>query len=314
MLVVYDAAHVQHNPTTELYDGIPTPMPELADRIEIIQRTLRRRRDVQWHAPNNYPDATALALHTPGYVRYLQAICGSMEQDECVPSNFIHDTYAPITKGTWQAARLAINIALTSAELLRSTKQAVYALCRPPGHHAGDAYMGGYCFFNNAAAAANELAKTGRVSVLDIDYHHGNGTQQLFYDRSDVQYVSIHANPEKQYPYTNGFVNETGVGAGEGYTHNFVVEKGCGWESYSLSLASALDVVRLYNPDYLVVSLGFDGYKDDPIAGFGLDTQHYADIAQQLRSLQLPTMLVQEGGYCIDALGGLADVFVDAFA
>ncbi|HMT19331.1 MAG TPA: histone deacetylase family protein [Candidatus Saccharibacteria bacterium] len=314
MRVVYSQSHIQHHPKLELYDGEPTNMPELPDRIETIRRTLLKRSDITWHEPMHYPDEIALAMHDLRYSNYLQTLSHSLEnRSDCIASNYIHDTYAPLTRGTWQAARSALDMALTGAELLTELNHPVYVLCRPPGHHAGDSYMGGYCFFNNAGVAAHTLSQKGRVSILDIDYHHGNGTQQIFYNRNEVQYVSVHANPAHQYPYTHGFSDECGVGAGFGYNHNFIVEQHCGWTTYQKALNQALASVEKYSPDYLVVSLGFDGYKDDPIAGFGLNIADYSAIASAIKNLGLPTLLIQEGGYCIDSLGELADAVVSVF-
>ena len=313
MLTIYDPTHLLHNPTTELYDGVATPSPETPDRIETIKNTLQKLPELNWKSPDTFNDEDALGLHTENYANYLKNSANSLSDgQECVTSNFIHDTYAPISNGTWVAARSALNTALTGAQsLLQGDDNYVYTLCRPPGHHAGDAYMGGYCFFNNTGAAANYLSAHGRVAILDIDYHHGNGTQSLFYDRHDVLYVSVHANPANQYPYTNGFETETGSGQGIGFNKNIVVEKNCGWDIYNQAFAEALETVTQFRPDYLVVSLGFDGYKDDPIAGFGLNIENFGQISRSIRDLELPTLLVQEGGYCIEALGDLAKEVVE---
>ena len=311
-VVVYDDTHSLHNPTNELYDGVPTKSPETPDRIETIRESLETISEISFQSPQHFSDEDALPLHSNRYTRYVQEISETLNREEAVPSNYIHDTYAPISAGTWRASRCALNVALSAADYTKNGDVA-YALCRPPGHHAGDAYMGGYCFFNNAAAAANYLSEDGSVVILDIDFHHGNGTQQLFYARRDVTYISIHANPDTNYPYTHGFANETGVTAGRGYNHNLIVEKDCGWDQYEIVLIAALELVREIQPDYLVVSLGFDGYKDDPIAGFGLDAQHYKTIAERISNLDLKTLLVQEGGYCVEAIGNLARTFCTPF-
>ena len=315
MLVIYDPTHLLHNPTIELYDGVATPSPEVPDRIEVIREALIRIPELNWKSPNKFNDDQALSLHSAHYIEYLRSSSNNLAPDqECVTSNYIHDTYAPISTGTWVAARSALDSAITGAHsLLKREDERIYVLCRPPGHHAGDSYMGGYCFFNNAGAAANLLSTSGRVAVLDIDYHHGNGTQDLFYDREDVLYVSVHANPANNYPYTNGFEDEQGVGAGFGYNKNIVLDKNCGWDIYKKSFEKALETVSTYRPDYLVVSLGFDGYKDDPIAGFSLSVENFGQIAKAINELNLPTLLVQEGGYCIEKLGTLAETVVANF-
>jgi acetoin utilization deacetylase AcuC-like enzyme len=313
MLVIYDPSHAQHNPQYELYDGVKTVYPEVPDRIEVIATALR----VAGHefiAPRSYSDKALLKLHTAGYQNYLQYQSALTPLGtDCYPSNFIHDTYAPVTTKTYQAAHGALAVALTGAESILSGHDVAYGLCRPPGHHAGDAYMGGYCYFNNAALAADRMSGNGKVAVLDIDFHHGNGTQQLFYDRSDVLYVSVHADPKLSYPYTSGLESETGCGKGLGFTRNFTVPKNCGAEIYLLALNQALHAVLDFSPDYLVISLGFDGHKDDPIAGFGLDIKDYQEIAERIAQLRLPTLLIQEGGYNVAVLGDLAQTFTDAF-
>ena len=313
MLVVYDPNHRQHNPRYELYDGLKTAYPEVPDRIETIAAALRQSEHT-FVAPQRYNTSELLRLHTSGYQSYLrQQSARTPQGTDCYPSNFIHDTYAPITTKTYQAARAALGVALTGADSLLEGHTAVYGLCRPPGHHAGDAYMGGYCYFNNAALAADHLCNHGRVAVLDIDFHHGNGTQQLFYDRDDVLYVSVHADPRLNYPYTNGLETETGAGAGLGFTRNITVPKGCGAQAYLRALHQALQAVSDFSPEYLVVSLGFDGHKDDPIAGFGLDIKDYRVISRRLANLRLPTLLIQEGGYNTEVLGELATTVAASF-
>lgn len=313
MLVIHDPAHVQHNPQYELYDGVKTSYPEVPDRIEVIASVLKEDGH-KFIAPRTYREDELLGLHTNDYRNYIKVQSHKTASGvDCYPSNFIHDTYAPITAGTFQAAKNALAIALTGADCLLDGISSAYSLCRPPGHHAGDAYMGGYCYFNNAAAAAQRLSRRGKVAILDIDFHHGNGTQQLFYDRDDVLYVSIHADPSLNYPYSAGHTTETGLNQGTGFNRNIVINQHCGPRVYATALQECLQAVRDFTPDYLVVSLGFDGYKDDPIAGFGLDVQDYQAIARQIAQLHVPTLLVQEGGYNIEMLGVLASTFAGQF-
>lgn len=312
MNVIYSAHHKGHNPDYELYEGVKTAYPEVLDRIEVIAAALRSVGH-QFVTPRSYEDRQLFALHPRHYQDYVRQLSERADSEtDCYPSNFIHDTYAPLQHGTYRAARQALSAALTGADRLLGGEELVYSLCRPPGHHAGDVYMGGYCYFNNAALAAHHLRQRGRVAILDIDYHHGNGTQQLFCEQSDVLYVSVHADPTDSYPYTHGFTTETGKGSGVGYTRNIVVPPNCGADAYQAALDQAIRAVADFAPDYLVVSLGFDGYKDDPIAGFGLDIQDYREIAQKVSQLQKPTLLIQEGGYCVEALGELAQVFSEA--
>lgn len=181
----------------------------------------------------------------------------------------------------------------------------MFSLCRPPGHHAGADFYGGYCFVNNAAIAAQYLRDNGaaRVAVLDVDYHHGNGTQAIFYDRADVGYVSIHADPSSDFPYFLGYADETGTGAGEGRNRNLPLPRGSGWDRYAEALEAALGTVATLRPDALVVSVGVDTFEGDPLSGFRLVTPDFARLGRRIAAAGLPAVLVFEGGYALDALG-----------
>lgn len=212
----------------------------------------------------------------------------------------------PIVEGTFDAALGAVDCALTGAALIAGGRErAAYALCRPPGHHAAHSVYGGYCYLNNAAVAAQWLRDHGmeRVAVLDVDYHHGNGTQDIFYERADVQFVSLHADPLLDFPYYLGHADETGAGAGEGFTVNLPLPWGTDWEGYAHTLGLALDRVRAFQPDAVVVSLGVDTYVGDPISRFTLTTDRYAEMGAMIEGLDLPTLFVQEGGYAVEAIG-----------
>jgi acetoin utilization deacetylase AcuC-like enzyme len=215
-------------------------------------------------------------------------------------------------EGTFHAALAAVDIALTAAELVIDGAPLAYALCRPPGHHAARSMYGGYCFFNNAAIVAQRLTEGGRrVAVLDIDYHHGNGTQQLFWDRGDVLYVSLHGDPTRAFPYFSGHADEVGAGRGKGFTRNFPLPAGADVAAYVASLDEACALIVRFAPDApLIVSLGFDTYAGDPICDLGLRTQDYGAVAARIASLGLPTILIQEGGYAIDAIGANAVSFL----
>jgi acetoin utilization deacetylase AcuC-like enzyme len=183
--------------------------------------------------------------------------------------------------------------------------RAAYALCRPPGHHAARSVYGGYCYLNNAALAAQALRDAGfaRVAVLDIDYHHGNGTQDIFYSRGDVFFASLHGTPETEYPYFLGFADERGEGAGEGTTLNLPLPRGTGWAAYAEALDVALRAIERFSADALVVSLGVDTFEDDPISSFALGTAHFVQMGARIAALRRPTVLVQEGGYAVEAIG-----------
>ena len=247
---------------------------------------------------------------------------GSTESPLAAPGYYAFDLSAPIVAGTYAAARTAAGVALTGAALLLEGRRAVHALCRPPGHHAGSDMCGGYCFLNNAAIAAEYLLSTTndtlsslagrpaphlhparRIAILDIDYHHGNGTQQIFYARDDVFVASIHGDPARTYPFFSGFADERGTGAGLGYNLNLPLEAGVTDERYLEVLEEALAAISAFGPDFVVVSAGFDTFGGDPLGDFALTTGAYSAIGRRIAALGLPTLIVQEGGYAIEALG-----------
>ena len=218
---------------------------------------------------------------------------------------YCFDPGTPIVEGTWEAAFAAARCALTAAAWVAEGARSAYALCRPPGHHAGRSSYGGYCFLNNAALAAQHLrdAGLGRVAVLDVDAHHGNGTQDIFSERADVLFVSIHGTPDTEYPYFLGYADERGAGEGEGFTRNFPLPRTAAWTDYRPTLDAAADVVAAFAADALVVSLGVDTFDGDPISPLALGREHFPLIGQRLAALGLPTVIVQEGGYAVEDLG-----------
>jgi acetoin utilization deacetylase AcuC-like enzyme len=215
------------------------------------------------------------------------------------------ETMTPIGPGTYTAARAAVDVALTATELVLAGERVAYGLCRPPGHHSPRAAFGGYCFFNNAAIAAEHVAAVtgGRVAILDLDYHHGNGTQQIFYHRGDVLYVSLHGDPDRAYPHFAGWADETGAGPGAGTTCNIPLPEGCGDEAYLAALERGLEGIESSNAPLLVVSLGVDTYQSDPICDLALTTPVYEAIGRRVADLTLRTVVIQEGGYHLPSLG-----------
>jgi acetoin utilization deacetylase AcuC-like enzyme len=335
--VVWSEDTRRHLPGAEIWVGVNTPGSEVPERVDALLSTLKG--DGHQVVESDAHDDTALeAVHEPEFLRHLSRVHAEwmaseipelVGQDRVVPYMFAtdrmldglpgrippavharagwygYDTMTLVGPGTWEAARAAADCALTAVDLVTAGTRSAYALCRPPGHHAGRALFGGYCFLNNAALAAQHLRDKGfaRVAVLDVDYHHGNGTQDIFWERSDVLFVSIHATPETEYPYFLGYADERGAGAGEGYTLNLPLPRGTGWQEYSTALGAALDAIGTFAPDALVVSLGVDTYEGDPISAFKLAQQHYPLIGQRLAGLKLPTVFVQEGGYAVDEIG-----------
>ena len=218
---------------------------------------------------------------------------------------YSHDS-DPVLDGTWEAATAAVDVALSAwravAEADAGAPRA-YGLCRPPGHHAAADSFAGYCYLNNAAITAQAWVDRGaRVAILDVDFHHGNGTQQLFYDRDDVLFVSLHADPADDYPYFLGFASERGWGAGEGYTRNFPLPPGTDWARYEPALDAAVEAVRKFAPDGLVVSLGTDTAAEDPDS-FQLVGDDFSRIGAAIGALATPTVILQEGGYALSVLG-----------
>lgn len=308
----YSPAHAVHNPSYELYDGNKVPYAECADRLTVIADHLRQAGRCL-HNPKAYSVSHITALHSRSYVNYVHKTSVNLQNDETrIPSNFIMDTYTPITSGTYTAARQAVSTVLSATDsvLNHGDTTISYALCRPPGHHAAQKHSGGYCYFNNAAIAAHFLSKHGRVAILDIDYHHGNGTQELFYDRNDVLYVSLHADPRSQFPYNSGYSDEMGSGAGHGYTCNYPMPLHTRDTRYLRTLTSAIANITTFNPDFLIISAGFDAHIEDPICQFSLTTECYRHIGTQITNINIPTVIIQEGGYNLSTLGPITETFI----
>ena len=342
MITIYSDAHALHDGKAELHDGKLVSSFEMPRRAELV---LARVQEVDL-GPVSPPKIFGLdpvrRVHAPDYVAFLETawdewVAEHGEYDalpftwigpgmrRVVPDHidgklgyYSFDAGTPITAGTFRAIRTAADVALTGAELIVRGERAAFALTRPPGHHAHRACYGGYCFFNNAAVAAQALRDAGadRVAVLDIDYHHGNGTQDIFYTRCDVLFVSLHADPVQEYPYYLGFSDETGEGAGEGANVNYPLPFGTGFEAWRAALDDALSRIAAFRADALVVSLGVDTYEGDPISRFRLDTADYPVIGAALAGAGLPTLFVMEGGYAVEAIGvnavGVLQGFADA--
>lgn len=317
MIALYSSVHAHHDPELEYYDGQAAPYAERAARIPSILSGCRTLGIPVRTSNISISPQQLQAVHGRRYVEYLQSKCGAIgEGAQLMPSVFIGDTYTPLTRHAYEAACHAAGLAVAAAELVASGEQhAVYALCRPPGHHAERDAMMGYCYFNNAALAAQRLSAGGKkVAVLDIDYHHGNGTQHAFYDRSGVLYVSLHVDPAEAFPYGSGFSDERGVRKGLGFTRNFPLDRSATPRDYLAVLDKAVQAVQAFEPDFLVLSLGFDTYKDDPIGGLGLDIRDYRTIGNRLaRGLPYPALIVQEGGYNVEMLGALSAAFLRGY-
>lgn len=305
--IVYSDKHKLHAPPLEIYDDSKEEYSEKPGRIESIHKKLTEERFGEFVSPVEFPLDHIKSMHHRAYVDFLKARSEGLKEGELLyPSYFITDTYIAVTPGTYEAAVESVNIALTGAQKVLDGEKLVYSLCRPPGHHAEERSMGGYCFFNNASIAADMMSKKGRVAILDIDFHHGNGTQNMFYERSDVLYVSIHADPALKYPYKTGYVDEVGKEAGLGFNKNYPLPLETGDAEYLPVLKRALQEIQSFNPDYIVLSAGFDTYEKDPICQFKLTIPFYKTIGEEIKALNKPTLVIQEGGYAVDALGDIA--------
>lgn len=313
--IIYSHKHSEHNPPYEIYDGAYEPYAEKPERLTSIVETLRENGIKSFDSPQSFPLSYINKIHQREYAAFLRRRSNQLGENEILyPSYFIMDTYTPIARKTYAAAKIAVNVALTGAKYVLEGEQMVYALCRPPGHHAEHKTMGGYCYFNNAAIAADYLSEHGKVAILDIDFHHGNGTQAIFYNRPDVFYISIHADPHKRFPYSSGFIHERGVGQGLGFNKNYPLPLGVTDVKYKKTLSKTLVDIKKFNPKFLIVSAGFDTYENDPIGGFKLTIPFYKTIAAEIANLQLPTVIMQEGGYNIQDLGKLAWSFLEGLS
>jgi acetoin utilization deacetylase AcuC-like enzyme len=330
MLTIYSPDHHAHHAAAELIDGKLMAPFEHPQRAEMVLAQVRQAGFGDVVLPESFGLAPILRVHDRGFVRFLQtaweewvAAHGAYDalplnwatrtmRHDRIPeaidgklSYYSFDAATPITAGTWTAAVSAAQVALTAQARLSAGERAVFALCRPPGHHAAADFYGGYCFLNNAAIAAQALRDAGaaRVAILDVDYHHGNGTQAIFYDRADVLFASVHAHPRQEFPFFLGYEDEFGVGAGEGYNHNYPLAWGSDWRVYHEALTNAVHRLSTYRPDALVVSLGVDTFEQDPISRFRLTSDDFLRIGEVIAAIDQPTLFVLEGGYAIEEIG-----------
>jgi acetoin utilization deacetylase AcuC-like enzyme len=334
MRCVFDPRQLAHAPAMELHNGGFVPFAETPARAEAMLAALGGAEPAVDHG-----EAPLRAVHTEDYLAFLWAAhkdwrAAGREGDasgyawpvvrrrplgldriDARLGAYSFDASSPIAAGTWEGAYWSAQTALTALDAVLAGERTAFALCRPPGHHAGADYLGGYCYLNNAAIAAEAAIAAGRrkVAILDIDYHHGNGTQDIFYARGDVLFASIHADPRMDYPYFWGHADETGEGAGEGATLNLPLPRGTDLVTYLPALDAALERITTYTPDLLIVSYGADTFAHDPISHFRLETADYPAIARRIASLAAPSLIVMEGGYAVDALGANVASFLSEF-
>jgi acetoin utilization deacetylase AcuC-like enzyme len=327
--------HRLHDPEHEI-EASALQLPfEHPGRAEAIRAALAADERFAISEPPPTGTTPIEAVHDPGLVQFLSSAWEEYQRDvhpahDVVPDVFAlpglragmgpavepdpvgarlgwwcFETTTPLTAGTYEAARSAVDCALAATDAVLAGAPLAYGLCRPPGHHAAASLYGGYCFFNNAAIAAVHAvgATGGRVAVLDVDYHHGNGTQQIFYERDDVTFVSLHGDPARAYPYHTGHADETGAGRGSGSTCNLPLPAGVDDDAYLAALERALAAIDVADPALVVVSLGVDTYVADPMCDLAVTTDGFLRMGAAVAALGRPLVVLQEGGYADDALG-----------
>ena len=292
-------------------------------RIASITKELDKTKFFETLAPRKYGISTIRKVHKPEFVQFLQKACANVPPGKSVypyvfPSRnrarppkelplragyYCIDTFTPLNANAYKAARGAVDCAMTGADWLLDGGRAAYSLVRPPGHHAQSEAFGGFCYFNSGAIAAHHLSDHGKVVLLDIDYHHGNGAQEIFYGRRDVFTISLHGHPRYSYPYFSGFGDEKGEGEGKGYNLNLPLRENLDGAAYRKVLAGALDKIRKYGPQFLVLAFGLDTAKGDPTGSFLLTATDFRENGRMIGALNLPILVVQEGGYKTQTLG-----------
>ncbi|MER8655389.1 histone deacetylase family protein [Mesorhizobium sp. M0847] len=327
----------RHDPKAFLSSGAPQPNPEQPERVEPLLAGAKSA-GLMIERPREHDLGPVAAVHTPEYLAFLEHIFARWQRIEGASAEVIPnihplartgsypasavgqagyhmaDTACPISAETWHSALWSAWSAVEAAEAVISGAPAAYALCRPPGHHAFADVAGGFCFINNSAVAAQVLRKQAtRVVILDVDLHHGNGTQGIFYTRSDVLTVSLHADPVRFYPFFWGHADERGEGPGLGYNFNLPLPRKSADAAFLEALEVAFQRIRAFSPDALVVALGLDAFEGDPFGGLSVTTPGFSRIGEAIAKLGLPTIIVQEGGYLCDALGDNLTAFLTGF-
>lgn len=328
MRCFWDERQRAHAPISEFFNGALHPAAEKAERVDAILNAVG-----EVETPADLGMDPILAVHEAAYVDFLSGahdgwrasgrdgdalpyafpIIGrrplSHDRIDARLGQYGFDTATPIGPGTWQASYWSVQTALAGLNAIIAGERSAFALTRPPGHHAGADYFGGYSYLNSAAIAAVAATAAGRrPAILDVDYHHGNGTQDIARRRQDMPFVSIHADPATDYPYYWGHADESG-----GNLLNLPLARGADWAAYRPALTRALDWIEARAPDLLIVSYGADTWEGDPISHFKLRTGDYSDMARRIASLELPSLIVMEGGYAVEALGDNVAAFLGGF-
>jgi len=334
MRIFWDERQRLHAPEKELHNGAFEPFAEHPDRAEAMLAALGPT-----EAPPDRGEAPLLRVHSPDYLAFLKTAHAdwkaagrpgdaagyvwpvvrrrplALERIDARLGQYSLDASTPIAAGTWESTFGSAQSALAAVDSVLAGERAAFALCRPPGHHSGADYMAGYCYLNSAAIAAEAALAAGRrrVAILDIDYHHGNGTQDIFYARDDVFFASIHADPRTDYPFYWGHPDEIGEGEGEGATLNLPLPQGTDLSAYEPALDRALAAIAGSGAELMIVSFGADTYEGDPISFFKLRTEDYSALARRIAAAGVPSAIVMEGGYAVDALGANVAAFLSGF-
>ncbi|MEO1091326.1 MAG: histone deacetylase family protein [Pseudomonadota bacterium] len=329
MDTVFSPDHRLRDAKTELYGGQLVAPFECPRRAELVLEAVESAGLGAVLPPTEHDLASVLRVHDAGFVSFLATAWQDWRAagfaGEAIPAvlpvrrtrirpgrdvesrlgYYAMAAETSISAGTYEAALVAKDVALSATALIQGGHDAAFALCRPPGHHAMRDMFGGYCFLNNAAIAAQALRDGGcaRVAVLDVDFHHGNGTQDIFYHRGDVLVVSLHGDPEDAFPHFTGFADERGEGPGDGFNLNLPLPRNTDWAAWSAALDRGLRRIDAFGPDAVVVSLGVDTYADDPIGFFTLGSADFRRMGERLGKLRRPTAFVLEGGYAVDVIG-----------
>ena len=331
MDIIYSDDHRKRASKTELYGGELLPPFECPERMDHILEAISTTGLGSILNPKDFGREAITAIHDEGFVTFIET-CWQEWQDagfkgeaiasvwpsrsmpsERIPS-FIDGkigyytlaSETSISAGTAEAAYASAQVALTGADMISSgAASKMFSLCRPPGHHASKDQYGGYCFFNNAAIAAQHMRDQGakKVAILDVDFHHGNGTQAIFYDRDDVLFLSIHGDPVDAFPYFLGHAEEKGTGKGKGYNINYPLPPKTPYAAWAEALDDAIAKISTYAPESLIVSFGADTFEKDPISFFKLTSDDFIDMGRRIATLGLPTLTVMEGGYAVSEVG-----------
>jgi acetoin utilization deacetylase AcuC-like enzyme len=338
MIVLYDEGHDRHHPRNVMRLGQFGLSRDVPERAAAIRAAVRESGHIEAPAAR-HGMAPIAAVHAPDYLDFLRVAYGEWRlipgvAEDVLPHTFpvrdmttyphaivgragyhMQDLVAPIGRWTYEAALASANLSADAAFRVLQGERAVYALGRPPGHHAYRDMGGGACYLNNAAIATEVLRREFRhLAIVDIEVHHGNGTQNLFYDRQDVLFVSLHRDPVDYWPYLIGHPSERGRCAGEGFNFNLPLAAGTDDAAYLAALGLAERRIAAFAPEALVVSLGVDAHRDDPSQGLMLSDDGFARIGERLAAFGLPTVLIQEGGYNLDRVGASVAAVLDGFA